>query len=128
MLASFSVSLTSRQITYRDNHDLTSPEAHHKQRVERDDHQTPPGRVTSDPYPDNVSVYDTNLLGDVRPTNKAPPNDALRTTLVETGGNSKRHKCNALIWAGDLTPNSSDIMEPASYVSSQKRHRASWQA
>ena len=49
------------------------------------DLQTPPERVTSDSYPNNISAYNTIPVGDGRHTNKAPPNDALRTTLVESG-------------------------------------------
>jgi hypothetical protein len=30
--------------------------------------------------------------------------------LVETAENSERERCNALTWAGDLTPNNSDII------------------
>jgi hypothetical protein len=78
--------------------------------MEDDDHQTPLERVTSGTCPDNISPYNTDLVGDGRPTNKAPPSDALRTTLVETAENSTRENCNALTWAGDLTPNSSDTM------------------
>ena len=48
--------------------------------MEDDDHQTLLERVTSDSYPDNISAYDTNPVEYGRPTNKEPPNDALRTT------------------------------------------------
>jgi hypothetical protein len=78
--------------------------------VEDGDHQTPLEKETSGSYPDDISAYDTHLVRDGRPTNKEPPTDALHPTLVETAGNSEREKCNALTWAGDLTPNSSDIM------------------
>ena len=129
MLVPFSGSLTSNQRAHRRNHALRSPKARHKHRVEDDDHQRRLDRVTSDSYLDNISAYDTNPeLGDGRPTNKGPPGDALHTTLAESTGNSKGDRCNARTWAGDLTPNSSDIMKLALYVSSHNRHRASWQA
>ena len=78
--------------------------------MEGGDHQRRLERVTSDSYPDNISAYDTNPVGNGRSTNKGPPYDALHTTLVETVGNSERDKCNALRWAGDITPNTSDVV------------------
>ena len=111
MLVPFSESLTSGQWAHRRNHASRSPKARHKHRVEDDDHQRRLDRVTSDSYLDNISAYDTNPeLGDGRPTNKGPPGDALHTTLVEMAGNSEGDRCNALTCAGDLTPNSSDII------------------
>ena len=66
--------------------------------------------MTSDSYPDNVDAYNTNPVGDNKPTNKGTPNGALRTTLVETARNFACEMCNVLTWAGDLTPNNSDII------------------
>ncbi len=57
-----------------------------------------------------VDVYNTNPAGDDKLTNKGTPNGALHATLVEMARNSGCGRCNVLTWAGDVTPNNSDIM------------------